>query len=342
MKARATGYAPWFLILVVWAVPAHAQNAGDKAAAEALFQEGKALLEAADYDKACPKLEASQALDPGIGTLLYLGECYAKVGKTASAWATFKEAASRARAESQTERQTVAQQRAAELEAKLSRLSINVAPEIRRIEGLEVRLNGTVVPEATWGTLVPVDPGTQTVEATAPGYEPWKTSIDIQTGPAESTVDVPALVALETPEPPQDDTAALVAPAPAPVGAEPPRSASAGRTVGYVLGGAGIVGLAVGSVFGLNAISKNNESQDNCRTQSLCTAYGLELRQDARDAATISTIGFVGGAILLGSGITFLVLSPDRESSPADQAKSVLLRAHLTPDAGRVVVQGTF
>ena len=61
----------WTLGLVcAWlasAAPAFAQtSAGNKAAAEALFNEGRTLMQAEDYQNACKKLEASQALDVGL------------------------------------------------------------------------------------------------------------------------------------------------------------------------------------------------------------------------------------------------------------------------------------
>ena len=67
-----------------------------KAAAQALFDEGKRLMDAGQFAQACPKFADSEKLDPGVGTLLNLGVCYEKNGQTASAWATYKEAASAA------------------------------------------------------------------------------------------------------------------------------------------------------------------------------------------------------------------------------------------------------
>ena len=62
-----------------------AQSAADKAAAEGLFDQGRASMQEGDFAKACGLLERSQHIDPGVGTLLYLAECYEKSGRTASA-----------------------------------------------------------------------------------------------------------------------------------------------------------------------------------------------------------------------------------------------------------------
>src|SRR5204863_10189231 len=72
-------------------------HAGDAATAEALFREGRALMEAGNYKAACPKLEESYAQDPATGTLLALGICQERAGLTASAWATYSDAATRAK-----------------------------------------------------------------------------------------------------------------------------------------------------------------------------------------------------------------------------------------------------
>src|SRR5262245_30572765 len=108
-----------------------ATTAEEKAEAEALFDEGLNLMKQGQFEQACPKLEQSGRIDPGIGTLLYLGECYEKTGRTASAWATFREAASAAQAAGQAERASKAQERAKALEATLSRLTVAASAESR-------------------------------------------------------------------------------------------------------------------------------------------------------------------------------------------------------------------
>src|SRR6478752_6509904 len=126
---RFASFAP------VWGVAALCSNvalaqtsASDKAAAEALFDQGVRLMKQNSFAEACPKLEESERIDPAVGTLLYLGECYERAGKTASAWATFREAASLANNMNQGDRARVAGSRAQDLEPRLSRLSIELAP----------------------------------------------------------------------------------------------------------------------------------------------------------------------------------------------------------------------
>ena len=66
----------------------------DLAAAEALYEAGKQLLVSGACESAIERLEASQALDPAVGTLLNLAECYVALGRMTSAWSTYRDAAS--------------------------------------------------------------------------------------------------------------------------------------------------------------------------------------------------------------------------------------------------------
>src|SRR6186713_826673 len=139
---------------------AHAEaGAAQKAAAESLFDDGLKAMKSGHFSEACPKLEESQRIDPAIGTLLYLAECYEKSGRTASAWATFREAASAASAAGQADRARQGKARADRLEENLSKLTISVATANKSIPSFQVTRSGETVQAPLFDSAVPVDPG---------------------------------------------------------------------------------------------------------------------------------------------------------------------------------------
>ena len=299
-------------------VSAQASPGADKAVAEALFDRGLTLMRQGQFEQACAQLEQSQSIERGIGTMLYLAECYEKLGKTASAWAMFREAASAARAENQLDRAKTGSARADRLEPTLSRLTVNVAGAATT-PGLVVTRNGQTVPNGAYGVALPSDPGEQRIEARAPGRSAWSSVVELGANAAMLVVDVPELVVdahavqpvaaapvsepgeLEAQPAPASVTAATPAPA-------EPRS-SWQRPLGFVLGGAGIVALGVGTYFGLRAIDTNGDLEAACKTEP-CSASARPLQDSANSAATASTVLVIGGAALLGAGAILLWTAP--------------------------------
>src|SRR5215472_8167327 len=157
-----------------------AQTAEDKAAAETLFEDGKRLMHDKRFAEACPKLAESLHLDPGIGTMLWLADCYEKTGRIASAWAEFREAAESA-AREHDNREKVARERAAKLESRLPRLTL-VIPAASQVDGLEIKRDAEVVDKAVWGTEMPVDPGSHLLAASAPHKKPSPRQVKLQEG----------------------------------------------------------------------------------------------------------------------------------------------------------------
>lgn len=171
---------------------ADAQTTAEKASAELLFDEALSLMRNGSFAEACPKLESSQRIDPAVGTLLYLSECYERQGRTASAWVTFREAAALARSEGQLDRANVAERRADELQKELALVVLEITPEARQIPGLEVRC-GSVSVDVSLGTIsVPVDPGQVAVEASAPEHAPFTQNLEVDPK-GRGTVVIPGL-----------------------------------------------------------------------------------------------------------------------------------------------------
>ena len=316
-------FLPWILFsLLCVNAHVHAQASADqKAAAEALFDKGLQFMKQGEYAQACPYLEQSNAVERGIGTMLYLADCYERLGRTASAWAMFREAASAAQAEGQGERAQQGSTRAAALEPQLARLAILVPPAAQ-VPGLQVFRNGQSVPNAVWGVAIPVDPGAQRVEARAPGYEAWSHSESVGKG-AQLSMTVPPLTAAPTEPGTPQPLAASAAPEAAPPAAVEPaadsRESHAGsgqRTAAFITGGAGIVALGLGTYFGIDAMSKNSDAEDQCPNNE-CSSPGFEAHESAQTSATLANVFVIGGGALVAAGLVLYFTAPKPEHASA-------------------------
>jgi serine/threonine-protein kinase len=164
----------------------------DKAGATLMYDEASKLMAAGKTEQACAKFAESQRLDPQLGTLLHLADCQQKIGRTASAWANFREAAEIAAHRSDA-REKTAHARAAALEPTLSKMVIDVAPGAKSSSGLKVERDGIAVGSALWGTAVPVDPGAHSVTASADGKKKWSGTVTVAAGGQTASISVPEL-----------------------------------------------------------------------------------------------------------------------------------------------------
>lgn len=264
------------------------------ATAEHLFEEGRTLMASGKYADACPKLAESHRLDPGVGTLLNLGDCYEKLGRTASAWATYREAETLAHRAGQKERAAHSAARADALKKELSYLVIDVASDT---PGIVVKRDGEAVGQPVWSTRVPIDPGEHTIEASAPGYLAKSQKVNVAAR-SEQRVAVGGL-----------------ARAPVTATSEAPSGPGTQRLVGYGIGGAGIVAAGVGVVFGAIAKSRNDDARDNLCSDVDCTQAGADKIESAQSAATISTVLVVAGAALVAGGVALVFTAPKRAAT---------------------------
>lgn len=298
-----------------------AQPEDRRAAAQALFEQGKALVEAKNFKAACPKLADSQRLDPGIGTSLWLADCLQNNGQTASAWAQFKEAAAAA-AMQKDPREKVARQRAQDLEPKLSRLTVTIAASTK---GMRVTRDGLEVGPSELGNALPVDPGSHEIVATAAGFKTWRKSFDVPAQPVTVAVAVPDL---------EPDPAASANPsntASSPSAGKPEEGESDGsgqRIFGLVVAGVGVVGVGVGTFFAFDAKSTYDDSNANglC-TNNQCGTEGLDLRDDAESKALIATVTMgVGAALIVGGAALFFTAPRARSSAFVPSGRGFAIR----------------
>ena len=293
-------------IVVAVSPHAHAQSS-NQVAAEALFREGRNLIEAGKYKEACEKLEASQRLDPASGTLLNLGVCYEKAGQTATAWAKYREAIGAARNAGQKQREQSARERATALEPNLPKLTI-VVPLDTEGPKPEIARDGVPLPRDLWGVTVPVDPGEHEIQATAKDRAPWSTRIRLDPG-GSSTVTIPVLATATSPShsppaPPLSQSAPLQRTGSATHETTPPVPAtdgdaakwSGGKTAALALAALGVGGLIVGGVEWQHFKNKKNRRRPPVLVRVPSRNTGLQCRiEKMRNGRVLS------GSLLLRS-----------------------------------------
>jgi hypothetical protein len=92
MRVRAGTWVTGFAIVIFDPWSDGRAVGGDKSLATQLFRRGATWSTRGAFREGCRKLEESQRLDPGGGTLLNVALCHEKEGRTATAWAEFTEA----------------------------------------------------------------------------------------------------------------------------------------------------------------------------------------------------------------------------------------------------------
>lgn len=312
-----------FLLFLV-TMPAYADSgsAADATLAEALFDEGQELMVAGNYQAACEKFQESQRNDPGGGTLLNLGDCYKKLGRTASAWSTFKAALTTARKDGRQDRVEHLESAILELEGRLTKLEV-VVPEEANVPGLVVEVDGQALRPAAWGVAVPVDPGEHEVRVLAPDAETFVVTIDCSDEGETQSVTIPRARrqvegADEEATTPRDRS---------PQGQKQ-------RRWGYAIGGVGVVATAVGGVFGVLAIAQWNERNKNCSPG--CNGDAVTAGGKSETSAMVANVGLGVGLVAIAGGVTLILTAPrdapvaQIQLAPQVASDSAGLRAGVT------------
>lgn len=301
--------------------------AGDAALAEQLFSKGLAAMKSERWADACEAFAGSNQADPSPGTQINLGVCNEKQKKYATALTWFDAAARLADEQGREDRAKLARSEYARVEPKVHKLVVTTKSPV---EGATISRNGeTRVPAAVLvGKETPLDPGKYTFELAAKGKKPVSKEVAIPETAGKTTLDFPALE-----DAPAETSGAAAGAAGGGGNAVPGgeyrapivvNDGSGQRTVGIVVGGAGILALlAAGGVQILanNEQDKAQELADQAPQQPTPQAQQEYQSKSgthhdaAKNDQLIAIITGAGGVVLLGVGAVLFFTAPHAPKS---------------------------
>lgn len=218
------------------------------------------------------------------------------------------------------------------LEIEQSMPSIVVtAKDASGVDAIAVKViaDGVVLTTSLDGKAIVMDPGVHAMRFEMAGATPVERQIVVREGQKAQSVEVvldanpPKPAPAVTPEQPKE-----------PTDKPPPESsATSMRWASIALAGAGVVSIGVGSVFGLVASSKWSDAKSQCGSGCGPGSDAYDSRSAARTDATISTVSFVAGGVLVAGGAALFFLAP--KESPKNQVS-----VSVTPSA--LLLRGSF
>jgi hypothetical protein len=161
------------------------------------------------------------------------------------------------------------------------------------------------------GTAIAIDPGPHHFVFESAGRQKEERALVIREGEKDRHERIVLVAA------PAVGTA--VAPAPVPEAAPPPsveseppaKDGKSQRIAGVVVGGVGVAGVVVGSIFGIVSKSTYNHALTECpRAPGDCLQTGVDDGKSAHTQATVSTVAFIAGGVLIGGGALLYFTAP--------------------------------
>ncbi|MBI5534788.1 MAG: hypothetical protein HY898_18830 [Deltaproteobacteria bacterium] len=267
-------------------------SSSDPKAAEALFLDGRNALLRKDYAVACSKFQESLSLVRRPSTLLNLAQCEEAQGKLVAALGHWKEGASAL--EQNDDRLPIAMEHIESLAQKIPVLKLVLEPGFPA--SARVILDGVELASALVGTELRLDPGTHDIVIRVQDAAEQKQNVRLEQGVRKELV-------LRW----QGQSAGAGQPTTS-SDASAGRSSSR-RTVAYLSGGVGIVGVVGAVVTGAMVLSKDAAIKDDCPDKQ-CNAQGRDAIRSVDTLMTVNAVSWGVGAVGLGVA-AWLLLTGD-------------------------------
>lgn len=320
-QSRCMVMSALLLALSMAGTPAWADGPDDAALARDLSKQGYELFLANKCGEAVALLERSQKLVPDPRTLVNLARCEDRLLRLGLALEHLARARDLAH-----ERQLG--EMASQIEAMIGQTEKRVAHVVVVIESsapptTAVRRGSVDVPPSVLTKGIPLDPGAQSLEVVADGYEPRTYPLTLAEGEVRTiTVSTGPRRSAPRPRTSVDETKTRP---------------GASRTLGIVLMAVGGAGVGAGAIFGLVAINGKAGAEDaGCDGAQCRDAAAAAKRDDARTAGVVSTIAFGAGIAMAAGGLALFLLSPRTAAGQSGRGLFV------TPTLAGIVAGGSF
>jgi hypothetical protein len=207
-----------------------------------------------------------------------------------------------------------------------------------------VTMDGTVITQDLDGHAIEVDGGRHTFTFTFADGRKLDREFVVAEGQKAQRVEV----TMQAPEP---ATAPRDAATPAQVWGAPSAnegsSWSGRKTLALAVAGVGVAGLAVGTVFGLNAASSFSSQKNDCHSPApgdcVNRAQALTDHDNAASASTISTIGFIAGGALVAAGAVLFFTAPKQgEEARSTTSAGLEVTPGVAPGSAGMWLRGRF
>jgi hypothetical protein len=180
---------------------------------------------------------------------------------------------------------------------------------------VKVTMDGQPIADRLEGKALAIDPGEHAFSFETAGQASIKKQFVIREGEKDrrERVVLGAPSVAHAPIPAAASASLVTAPPNAPQDSSGPSSGlGTQRVLAIVAAGVGAVGVGVGIAYGLSAMSKHDQANTTCPNPQCPTMNGVTLWNQAVSAGTVSTVGFIVGAVGLAGGATLWFTAPHR------------------------------
>jgi hypothetical protein len=283
------------------APPASAENV---ATARAHFARGVKLYEEDDFRGALIEFSRAYELAPNWAVLYNIGQSYYQLRDYANALKTLEKYVKEGGSRIAADRQSEVNREIEEVRGRVARVTLKTnQPDA------DLALDDAPMGKSPLAEPVLIGIGRHKLTASKAGFVTATKVVDVA-GAESITIELP-------------------------LHAEAQRSAETARpnyTAAAIAGGVGLAGIAVGTVFGVAAMSNKSSLNSECNAQKICPTSAQGNINAFSTNGLVSTIGFgVGGA---GIALGLYLFIRERSKSSGDEGTQPAAAAGVRPWVG--------